>query len=157
MLRKLFFIAGIVSFVMAAPAYAQQQGTIGFTGSTPGDELIRLALKIPAEKPSEFIRWNMTLDKAHYTFQLTALYGESQPNTNGFKGGGTEITLNGRYIIETGFTGDLSLKVYKLSSDKLNDPIVLVEMDNRIFHFADSHKKLLVGTGGYSYVLNRVN
>jgi hypothetical protein len=142
---------------MTAPAFAQQKGTIAFTGSTPGDELIRSVLKIPTEKPSEFIKWNMTLDKARNTFQLTALYGESQPSTNGFKGGGTEISLSGRYTIETGFAGDPALKVYKLSSDNLNDPIVLVEMDNRIFHFTDNHKKLLVGTGGYSYVLNRVN
>jgi hypothetical protein len=33
---------------------------------------------------------------------LSALYGESQPNTNGFKGGGKKIDISGKYTINYG-------------------------------------------------------
>jgi len=83
------------------------------------------------------------------------LYGESQPNTNGFKGGGKTIELSGNFTIENGMNANPKSKIYIMHYDPLRSPLVLVEMDENILHFADSDKKFLVGNGGWGYVLNR--
>jgi len=128
-----------------------------FVGSTPCDSLIKSLLKIPADEKCDFIKWDLSLNKTSSdTFQLTALYGESQPNTNGFIGGGKKILITGKYIINYGANSNPNLKIYYLNGDKLPSSVLLIELDSNILHFADRNKKLIVGNGGWGYVLNRV-
>jgi hypothetical protein len=122
-----------------------------YVGSTPCDSLIKTSLGIPASTGCEFIKWNARLSFSSAntgTFELTALYGISQPNTNGFKGGGSKITIAGKYDTDgKGF--------FRLQAGQLPVMLYLIKMDDNVFHFADSNKKLLVGNGGWGYVLNR--
>ena len=69
-----------------------------FVGSTPCDSLIKSLLQIPADAKCDFIKWDLNFRKSEKdpdSFQLKALYGEAQPNTNGFIGGGKKIEVNG--------------------------------------------------------------
>lgn len=130
-----------------------------FVGSTPCDNFIYSTLKIPANDTCEFIKWELSLQKGKNNegeFRLTALYGESKPNTNGFKGGGKTIEIAGKYSVQKGINENAHLNVYRLDGAKHPTPLFLIEMDSNILHFADNDKKLLVGNGGWGYVLNRV-
>jgi len=128
-----------------------------FVGSTPCDSLIKSLLQISPETICEFIKWELHLNKSSPgVFELTALYGESQPNTNGFKGGGKKIILNGKYTTNYGAASNPASKVYYLHGDSLQSSLLLIEMDSNILHFADTDKNLIVGNGGWGYVLNRI-
>ena len=120
-----------------------------FVGSTPSGAFIKSSLGIPDS--CEFIKWELTLMKSKNgvgQFQFTTLYGVSQPNTNGFKRGGKKIAASGQYTIDKNF--------YRLQSKDIPSPLFLLKMDDNIFHFTDSNKKLLIGNGGWGYVLNRL-
>ena len=128
-----------------------------FVGSTPCDSLIKSILQIPSATTCDFIKWELSLQKnSPDTFQLTALYGETQNNTNGFKGGGKKIEINGKYVIGNGANANPKAKVYYLQGEKLPSSFLLIEMDGNILHFADADKNLLVGNGGWGYVLNKI-
>ncbi|MGZ8557542.1 MAG: hypothetical protein ACXWWC_04395 [Chitinophagaceae bacterium] len=131
--------------------------TDDFVGSTPCDSLIKALLQIPSNTICDFIKWELSLQKNKPdTFQLTALYGEAQNNTNGFKGGGRKIIITGKYHISNGASASPQAKVYSLQGDKLSSTFVLIEMDGNILHFADAGKNLLAGNGGWGYVLNKI-
>ena len=130
-----------------------------FVGSTPCDDLIKSSLGIPAESTCEFIKWELSLSESKNdpaVFQLTVLYGESQPNTNGFKGGGKKIEAAGKYTVNNKTNERTHLNVYNLHSEKFTTSLFLIQMDDNILHFADSAKKFIVGNGGFGYVLNRM-
>jgi len=132
-----------------------------FVGSTPCDAFIKSILKIQADVTCEFIKWELSLYKNKNednsgTFELNALYGASQPNTNGFINGGKRIAAKGRYSISYGMRGNSKTKVYHLSEKSFQSSILLAEMDDNILHFIDSEKKFIVGNGGWGYVLNRI-
>ena len=76
--------------------------------------------------------------------------------TNGFIGGGKKIVVNGKYAINYGAGTNPNAKVYYLNEDKLQSPILLIEMDSNILHFADANKDFIIGNGGWGYVLNRI-
>lgn len=130
-----------------------------YTGSTPAGILIRSTLTIPAGAKVDFIKWDLHLaeDKAGSgTFRLMASYGESQPNTNGFWNGGTPLEISGKYNIQ-----NRSLKhnkpIITLEADALQSPVRLLRLDENLLYFLDQSNDLLVGNGGFSYLLNKVN
>jgi hypothetical protein len=90
------------------------------------------------------------------TFQLSARYGESQPNTNGFKNGGKKIEVTGKYTLSDDLNSNPGVKVYQLDAEKLSLPVLLAEMDSNILHFLDKEKKFITGNGGWGYVLNKL-
>lgn len=128
-----------------------------FVGSTPCDSLIKSSLQLPSGTICEFIKWELHFNKnSADIFELTAFYGESQPNTNGFKGGGKKITIKGKYNVSYGAAADPGAKVYNLHGDNLQSSFLLIEIDSNILHFADDDKNFIVGNGGWGYVLNRI-
>jgi hypothetical protein len=128
-----------------------------FVGSTPCDSLIKSLLQIPSGTKCEFIKWELSFpESSPGTFQFTALYGEAQPNTNGFIGGGKKIAVNGKYTTSYGAGTNPGAKVYYLHGNQLQASLLLIQMDSNIFHFADAHKNFIVGNGGWGYVLNRI-
>jgi hypothetical protein len=88
-------------------------------------------------------------------FQLSVMYGEGQPNTNGFKNGGNRMELTGTYTVHKGTPSLPQSNVYELHNSQVNSSIWMVQIDDNIFHFADSKNNLMVGNGGWGYVLNR--
>lgn len=115
-----------------------------YTGSTPANAVVKAFLGIPLSDSIDFIRWNLTLKDNQYTLHCN--YGISKPNTNGFINGGQNMELTGTLRKEKNY--------YELQSGKKS--IKLAELNTDLLHFADSDNSLLVGNGGWSYVLNNL-
>ena len=156
----LLLISSGFSYVSCSqPANPGAVNSVGFAGSTPCDSFIRSATGISSSSVCDFIKWQLALNpsgKNAGSFELTALYGESQPNTNGFISGGSKLTFTGNYIISIGVQENPHARVYQLQDSKAAKKFILIELDENIFHFADNDKQLLVGNGGFGYVLNRL-
>lgn len=158
-------LAVLFSLFMATSSCSQTNSTGNsfvthiFVGSTPCDTAIKFALQIPPGAVCDFIKWDLSFgrsDKDSNAFQLTALYGESLPNTNGFTGGGKQITISGKYTTHHGKNKSADRTIYHLYADKPSLAFMLIEMDKNILHFADANGNLIVGNGGWGYVLNRI-
>lgn len=131
---------------------------IVLAGSTPGDSLIKSLLTIRPDAKIDFIRWDLTLNNGENnanTFVLNVTYGEGQPNTLGFKGGGEKLSFQGKYIVSQSGNGNLNGEIYQLKSDKLPNTISLVKLNDNLFHLLTPKNQLIVGNDGWSYTLNR--
>lgn len=120
-------------------------------GCTPGDDLIKSQLGIPNETIIDFIKWDLKLDYLnHNTFALNIVYGESQPNTLGFKDGGKNKSFQGEYRISK----DNGNEIYQLKCTGFQTEILLIKLNANIFHLLTPQKQLMIGNGGWSYTLN---
>lgn len=129
-------------------------GKIVLTGSTPGDSLIKSLLTINADKPVDFIRWDLTLNHSQpdsKTYVLNINFGEGQPNTLGFKGGGEKLSFEGVYAVSK----SKDREIYELKNEKTPGTISLVKLNENLFHLLTPDNKLMIGNGGWSYTLNR--
>lgn len=123
-------------------------------GSTACDESVRSQLGIPVDTKCDFIRWHLTLDETRgKTFTLDANYGEGQPNTTGFVGGGKRLSASGPFeVTQTPGSRD----VYRLKSANPPVDVSLAKLNTNLFHVVEpSSGSMLVGNGGWSYTLNR--
>ncbi len=123
-------------------------------GSTPGDEAIKSMLLIPADTKVEFMRWHLLLDDKN-AFILEITFGESQPNTLGFKGGGEKRTINGQFTVSKSEGNRPFKEVYDLKSNNLGGKVSLVKLTENIFHILTSQNQLMNGNGGWGYSLFR--
>jgi hypothetical protein len=126
---------------------------ITLVGCTPGDAQIKPMLSIPLEKQVDFIRWNLTLDQAageRKTFVMSIVFGEGQPNTRGFKGGGETKSIEGHYTISKSERGD----IYHLTGKAVAGTIALLRLNENLFHLL-TPDNLMVGNGGWSYSLTK--
>lgn len=120
-----------------------------FAGSTPGDEPIRSILSIPAKAKIDFMRWKLEL-QASGTFTLDLSYGESRPNTLGFMDTSV-MKYEGSFTVGTG-----EHRVYRLKARGINGELKLARINENIFHILTEDEQLMVGNGGWSYLLNKV-
>ena len=130
-----------------------------YVGSTPCDPYIKSLLNISPNDSCDFIKWELNISKEKTgsdVFELTALHGVSKPNTNGFIDGGKRIATTGRYTVSKGAKENANRRLYHLNNTATSSAILLVEMDDNIFHFANKERELVVGNGGWGYVLNRI-
>lgn len=153
----------LLTFLMLSSFYScdaknkNLSSDINLVASTPGDEQIKFLLAISSETKIDFIRWSLTLRNTKtnkQTFSLSIIYGESQPNTLGFKNGGENKSIQGEYNIYQE-RGSVNGDIYHLKSVKLTTEILIVKLSDNIFHLLTPEKKLMVGNGGWSYTLNR--
>lgn len=120
-------------------------------GCTPGDDLIKSQLGIPNETIIDFIKWDLAFDDLNNnTFVLNIVYGESQPNTLGFKEGGQKKSYQGKYYISKNNGNE----IYRLKSSGFQAEIEMMKLNANIFHLLTPQKQLMIGNGGWSYTLN---
>jgi hypothetical protein len=130
---------------------------IVFFGSTPGDDLTKSLLTIPANKEVDFIRWNLILNDSNpnqNTFTLTIAFGVSQPNTLGFKAE-EKRGFEGTYTIDQSKHDILRGVIYHFKSSTLPSEIMMVKLNENILHLLTPQHRLMNGNGGWSYSLNR--
>ena len=123
-------------------------------GSTPGDPSVKSMLSIPADKPIDFIRWELTLSEQKNnagSFSLNLTFGEGKPNTSGFKGGGEKLSVNGSYKARL----HRNNLVYDLEGEHRGVRFSLVRLNTDMFHLLSPANELMVGNGGWSYTLAR--
>lgn len=131
-----------------------QPEDLALTASTPGDSLIKSLLGIPHETRCDFIRWDLTLKPDQNnagSFSLNIRFGESQPNTLGFKGGGQSRSLEGEWQV----VHDSKSEVYQLKCGQWKSTLSLLRIHKNLFHILTPDNRLMVGNGGWSYNLNR--
>lgn len=138
-------------FLSTSCSATNSKSEINLTGSTPGDQPIKTLLKIPAETKVDFIRWNLLLNDKN-AFVLDINYGESQPNTLGFKKNGKMKTFKGSFSVSE--VGNFK-EVYRLKSSGFLSEILMVKLNDNIFHLLTSQNQMTPGNGGWSYSLNR--
>lgn len=149
-----FMIAG---FNSCAAKTKDATSDITLVASTPGEEQITSPLGIPADIKVDFIRWNLVLKGSHsssHSFQLDINYGKAQPNTLGFMNGGEKRSIQGEFSI-TNEKSAINGEVYHLKSTAMPGEILLIKLNENIFHLLTPKKELMVGNGGWSYTLNR--
>lgn len=143
-----------ISCSAANTAYILPPPEIVIVGSTPGGNEIKASLTIPADEKIDFIRWELRLKEAANGanfFVLNLAYGEGQPNTTGFKGGGKTLALQGSYAVSK----NQNKEIYELKSDRNSAVVSFVKLNDSVFHLLTSDRRLMVGTGGWSYTLVR--
>lgn len=140
-------------FLSASCSATITKSEIILIGSTPGDELAKTMLGIPAETKVDFIRWNLILDDKN-AFVLDINYGESQPNTLGFKGDGKTKIFKGTFSVSKSSS---FREVYHLKSADFFTEILIAKLNENIFHLLTSQNQMMVGNGGWSYSLNKKN
>lgn len=144
----------ICMFLTISCTATNTEPEIVLVGSTPGDEAIKSMLSISGGTKVDFIKWNLKLDSKN-TFVLDIVYGESQPNTLGFKGGGQKKNIRGTYSITKTDNSSRFKEVCQLKSEALSKGISLVKLTENIFHILTLQNQLMNGNGGWSYSLNR--
>ena len=158
--RKYLLNISLAACVLFTNSCSGQSAADGLTsktvlvGSTPGDSLIKSQLAINPDKQIDFIRWDLTLNQAKNaskTYVLNIVFGEGQPNTSGFKGGGEKLSFEGVYTISK----SRNTEIYELKNEKTQSAISLVKLNDNLFHLLTPDKKLMVGNGGWSYTLSR--
>lgn len=127
------------------------KSSFNLVGSTPGDSAIKKMLGIKADAVIDFIRWDLLINKDE-TFRLSIQYGENQPNTLGFKQGGTGQIIEGKYRVSASENWE---QLYTLQRKDGKSMLNLVAITANIFHVLDDQSQLLVGNAGWSYTLNR--
>ena len=104
MKAKHWILTGLIVFIGLAffsSIAADESFEIKFVASTPCDEQIKSIFKIPSDIKVDFIRWDLNLKNTkseNQTFILNIVYGESKPNTLGFKVN-HEKTIEGEFKI----------------------------------------------------------
>ena len=143
-----------VTMLFFSSCSATNNPGINLVGSTPGDPAIKSMLAIPANENADFIRWNLKLMDDN-SFNLDISYGESQPNTLGFKEGSKKKTIVGRFTIAKNQLKGFK-EVYELISNDFVETISLAKLNENIYHILTLDKQLMIGNGGWSYSLNRL-
>ena len=114
-----------------------------YVGSTPAHVFVRDFLQISLTDSIDFIRWKFVVGSGR--FELQCQYGLSKAGTSGF--------VNEKRV---GFKGELSKTenhYYLKHNGKL---LPILEVNANLLHLLDQHYKMLIGNGGYSYVLNSI-
>lgn len=127
---------------------------IVLVGSIPGDEIIKSMLSISADTKIDFMKWHLKLDSKN-SFVLDLVFGESQPNTLGFKSGSEKRTIKGTFTLSEKEENSNFQEIYHLKSNGLPEKISLVKLNQNLFHLLTPQNKLMAGNGGWSYSLNR--
>lgn len=142
-LSFLLVLAGMLSLLAcsAAPKTDTCLSTV-YVGSTPGDAPLKTLLSIATETKVDFIKWNLTLTTSaeKNRFLLTLAFGESQPNTLGFKQGGQHRSLDGTYTTSSSNSDDLNGDIYHLKSSRLSSELLLIKVNDNLFHVLTPEK-----------------
>lgn len=112
-----------------------------YRGSTPAHPDVKEFLSIPLKDSIDFIKWTVSMHADRY--ELDCRYGISKGGTNGF--------INEK---TTKFSGVLEKQGFYYQLRQGKKILYLLEINTNLFHLLDKKKNMLIGNGGYSYVLS---
>src|SRR5215211_373350 len=137
------FVLFLMSLILFGPCCIAND--IIYIGSTPAHRVVRTFLGIPLSDSVDFIRWKLVINDNAY--KLNCQYGIGKAGTAGFINDGKKIELAGRVQKDNNY--------YILQSE--NKSLRLLALNRELLHVTDTDKKLLNGTGGWSYTLSGNN
>jgi len=149
-LSRLAIVIGMLTFCGCAQGSTASTETL-LVGSTPGDKVIKSMLGIDANIPVDFIRWHLVLQERGKSFIMSAHYGVGKPNTPDFEDGGEKRTFEGKYAVSS----EGNREIYTLTSTNMTQPVSLIKLNDDFFHVLTPDKRLMAGTGGWSYSLSK--
>jgi hypothetical protein len=133
-----------------------------FKATTPCNEVAKTMLGIPPAFNCEMMKWDLTLYQDPKTFAPSAykficIYGMPKQGTKDFMEGAKTIELKGKCTISKGTAENTKAIVYKLIDDNSSISLSFLKPDENLLHLLDPQKQLMIGTGAWSYTLNRTN
>jgi len=133
-----------------------------FTATTPCTDEAKKLLGISADNKYEMMIWHLTLyseptSLSPSNYALVCRYGMAKQGTKDLMEGAEKIELTGKWTIDKGTKDNASAVIYSLTAD--NSPISLsfMQPDPNLLHLLDGNRQLMVGTGAWSYTLNRID
>ena len=126
-----------------------------FVGSSPAGESIRPLLQIPPDAGAELIEWKLTLYQDPKTgaparYHLEYKYGMTVPGTPGLGPIARAAERRGSWRIAKGTKGHPEAVTYELHA-----AVSLFKVSDSVLHVLNGDRSLMIGTGGWSYTLNR--
>ncbi len=126
-----------------------------FAGSSPCGDAIRQLLGISSDVPADLVQWKLTLYQDPKTltpsrYELRYDYGSTAAGKPGLATGVKTSRRQGAWAIGKGIKSNPDAVVYEL-----NGAVSLVQVDANVLHVLDPDRSLMIGNGGWSYVLHR--
>jgi hypothetical protein len=153
---------GMTTQTIASPVPAGSTILGVFEGITPCSKETRPLPQIPEDTNCEQMIWEFTLyqDAATgvpTTYILNSAYGVPKQGTQGLVGGGTQIAMEGKWIIVKGTQFDSDAVVYQLNMNNAKPGVSFLKVNDNLLHVLQSDKRLMVGHGAWSYTINRMD
>jgi NlpE N-terminal domain len=162
---KLFFAVALLAVCVSSCSQTNAPGHSSagvFTATTPCNEIVKKLLNIPADMKCAMMRWRLELNNdpktlAATTCKLIVTYGMDKQASRDFAAGAQTIELKGKYTTNKNFPGNAVSIVYTLTAG--NSPISLsfLKADANLLHLLDADRNMVVGTGAWSFTLNRID
>ena len=131
--------------------------TVVFAATTPSNDAVKNLFRIPPDFKTDMFRWNLTLDQntkaSSNSFDLLCTYGAGKQGTRGFTDGAKTIELKGKYSIDKANKET----IYNLVDDNKGISLSFLAPDKNLLHLLNNDKQMMVGTGAWSFTLNRVS
>jgi hypothetical protein len=152
----LFALSCLLVWNTAASCQSGNSGSSTYVGSTPCSAGTRPLPGIPKEAGCELIKWKLTLSApAGGTYSLDCYYGLPKQGTQGLINGGTRLRRTGRWVNRTGMPGNPNAVICQLDPDTSLVSISFLRVNSNLLHLLDTKQHLLIGTGAWSYTLNK--
>lgn len=164
--RTVFLFLGCLCFsILHAHAQAVPADYSGvsavFAGSTPCSPGTKPLPGIPREAGCELIKWELRLfmdtkknSSGNYIMDCT--YGMPKQGARGFINGGSRLHREGKWTMIKGTATNPAAIVYRLDPGKPQASISFLRLNQNLLHLLDSRDQLMIGTGAWSYTLNRI-
>jgi hypothetical protein len=133
-----------------------------FEGNTPCSAQARPLPQIRSDTDCEQMIWSLVLFQDPQTgnpttYRLNSAFGLPKPNTNDLVGGGTSVSMEGKWTITTGTKSDPEATVYQINPDDARTTVSFQKINDNLIHVLSSDNTMLVGNGAWSYTLNRMD
>jgi hypothetical protein len=150
----------LYAHAQAAPADNSRPPAV-FVASTPCSEGTKPLPGISREAGCELIKWELRLfgDTGKHTsgnYILDCTYGMPKQGTRGFINGGSRLHREGKWTIIKGTGTSPAAIIYRLDPGKPQVSVSFLRLNKNLLHLLDSRNQLMIGTGAWSYTLNRI-
>jgi hypothetical protein len=80
----------------------------------------------------------------------------AKQGTRGFINGGSRLHREGKWATINSKGTNAAAIIYRLDPDKPQVAVSFLRLNENLFHLLDSSGQLMIGTGAWSYTLNRI-
>jgi hypothetical protein len=167
MRRMIQIIGGSVTVLLAAfvpdgvAANPQDSVAAEFVGSTLGGALPREFLGgLATNAECHYIKWHVKLLTNQTaglpaTYDLVAQYHVPARNNPNQLEEGPKVTSHGTWEIVKGTKSSPDAVIYRMNAETTQRSLSFVKVSENLLHLLNPDESLMIGSGGWSYTLNR--